>query len=167
MASLARPKQLPETAFCQQSSCLQQEVSLAEILQDSRPSGPKPAPGLALGLVPLISQTRPTTTEGTLNKQSNRLTLPSSGSVWHCVRPQAMLDSLTRVNLQPVPLKSQDWAKKTPSLNPPHYSEASWPAGGQHGERRRQLVTSETHASPSFSMGLSTVWTLGLFNPPP
>lgn len=108
-------------------------MSLAEILQDSRPSGPKPAPGLALGLVPLISQTRPTTTEGTLNKQSNRLTLPSSGSVWHCVRPQAMLDSLTRVNLQPVPLKSQDWAKKTPSLNPPHYSEASWPAGGQHG----------------------------------
>lgn len=82
-------------------------MSLAEILQDSRPSGPKPAPGLALGLVPLISQTRPTTTEGTLNKQSNRLTLPSSGSVWHCVRPQAMLDSLTRVNLQPMPLKSQ------------------------------------------------------------
>lgn len=125
-------------------------MSLAEILQDSRPSGPKPAPGLALGLVPLLSQTRPTTTEGTLNKQSNRLTLPSSGSVWHCVRPQAMLDSPTRVNLQPMPLKSQRLGKEDTSTEPT--TTIQRPLGQQEdsmgrrdGEKRRQHITSETH----------------------
>lgn len=152
MTSLARLKQLPETpsASSPPATSLQQEMSLAEILQDSRPSGPKPAPGLALGLVPLISQTRPTTTEGTLNKQSNRLTLPSSGSVWHCVRPQAMLDSLTRVNLQPMPLKSQRLGKEDTSTEPT--TTIQRPLGQQEdsmgrrdGEKRRQHITSETH----------------------
>lgn len=125
-------------------------MSLAEILQDSRPSGPKPAPGLALGLVPLISQTRPTTTEGTLNKQSNRLTLPSSGSVWHYVRPQAMLDSLTRVNLQPMPLKSQRLGKADTSTEPTTtiqrpLGQQEDSMGRRNEEKRRQHITSETH----------------------
>lgn len=79
-------------------------MSLAEILWASRPSGPKPAPDLALGRMPRLSHTHPTTTEGTKNKQSTRLALPSSGSIWHCVRPQAMLNSPARVNLQLTPL---------------------------------------------------------------
>lgn len=69
--------------------------------------------------MPLLSQIRPTTTEGTKNKQSTRLALPSSGSIWHCVRPQAMLDSPARVNLQLTPLKSQRWAEKIPPPTSP------------------------------------------------
>lgn len=107
-----------------------------------------PAPDLALALVPLISQTLPTTTEGTKNKQSTRLALPSSGSIWHCVRP--MLNSPAS---QPSTHTTQVTAlgRKDTSTKPTTTKRPLGPqednTGRTHEKKRRQHMTLETQVT--------------------
>lgn len=114
------------------------EMSLAEILRDSRPSGPKPAPDLALGPIPQQQGTK-----------ISRATDLHCHPVAACgtVRPQAMLP--LQVNLNPRHSSHRALGREDTSTEPTIAIQR--PLGQQEdmgrtdGEKRRQHMTSETH----------------------